>query len=92
MVGMMMAGTMTGKHQAPKRVVCVFLAFVVAIGLLLPSLASAQDIQLEDVVTAEIEMPEAFYVLRASRLHYEAMEPRDSFLPELYETVEKEPF
>lgn len=90
-----MAGTMTGKqcvHRAPTRVLRVLLALAIALGLMLPSLVSAQDIQLEDVVTAEIEMPEAFYVLRASRLHYEAMEPRDSFLPELYETVENEPF
>lgn len=91
----MMIGTMIGDRRArtaSKRTLSVLLAFGLALGLMLPSLASAQDIQLEDVVTAEIEMPEAFYVLRASRLHYEAMEPRESFLPELYETVEKEPF
>lgn len=95
MVGTMMDGTMTGDRRtrtASKRVLRGLLACCIAFGLMLPSLASAQDIQLEDVVTAEIEMPEAFYVLRASRLHYEAMEPRESFLPELYETVEKEPF
>ena len=57
-----------------------------------PSLGLAQDIVLEDIVTAEIEKPQAFYVLRASDLDYESMEPRDSFLPELQETVEHDPF
>lgn len=82
---------MTGK-RTPNRARGGILAGALLLALWAPTDAFAQDIQLEDVVTAEIEMPEAFYVLRASRLHYEAMEPRDSFLPELYETVEKEPF
>lgn len=86
MVGMMIGDHVS--HRAWRSVlgVATLVVLMISVG------ASAQDIQLEDVVTAEIEMPEAFYVLRASRLHYEAMEPRDSFLPELYETVEKEPF
>lgn len=60
--------------------------------LSMPLLASAQDIILEDVVTAEIEKPQAFYVLRASSLEYEGTKPEESFLPELYETVENPPF
>lgn len=82
---------MTGKHTTPVQRGAI-LAGILLLALMISADALAQDIQLEDIVTAEIEMPEAFYVLRASRLHYEAMEPRDSFLPELYETVEKEPF
>lgn len=54
--------------------------------------AFAQDIVLEDVVTAEIEKPQAFYVLRASELEYESMSLEESFLPELYATVESAPF
>lgn len=64
----------------------------VALVLLMPTVAFAQDIVLEDIVTAEIEKPQAFYVLRASDLEYEGMEPQESFLPELYETVERAPF
>lgn len=86
MVGMMIGNRMPRALDRGLVAAGAFFAFMIAAEV------SAQDIQLEDVVTAEIEMPEAFYVLRASRLHYEAMEPRDSFLPELYETVEKEPF
>lgn len=86
MVGMMIGDQVS--HRAWRSV----LGAATLVVLMISAGASAQDIQLEDIVTAEIEMPEAFYVLRASRLHYEAMEPRDSFLPELYETVEKEPF
>lgn len=67
---------------------------ILLIGLLAlwPAIAAAQDIFLEDIVTAEIEKPQAFYVLRASDLEYESMEPQDSFLPELYETVDRAPF
>lgn len=69
-------------------------AMTLATSLMLAGTASAQDvIQLDDLeVTGEIEKPEAFYVLRASDLEYESLEMEDSFLPELYETVEEEPF
>lgn len=70
-----------------------FLSASVFLGLITgASLALAQDIILEDVVTAEIEKPQAFYVLRASELEYESMEPRESFLEELYQSVEHAPF
>lgn len=66
---------------------------IVTLSLVVPSgVALAQDIILEDVVTAEIEKPQAFYVLRASELEYEGMKPEESFLEELYKTVEKPPF
>lgn len=67
---------------------CVLLGLF----LLAPLKASAQDIQLQDVIRAKIETPQAFYVLRASRLKYQAMKPKKTFLPELYKTVEKKPF
>ena len=69
------------------------LALIVAFfSLAMPSIAAAQDIILEEVVTAEIEKPQAFYVLRASDVQYEGMEPEETFLPELFESVEKAPF
>lgn len=93
-IGAMMTGMMIGKTTGfcARALKLGLLGAVLAWGVGTTGVAFAQDIQLEDVVTAEIEMPEAFYVLRASQLHYEEMEPRESFLPELYETVEKEPF
>lgn len=70
------------------------LAAAMTLALAMAGTASAQDvIQLDDLeVTGEIEKPEAFYVLRASDLEYESLEMEDSFLPELYDTVEEEPF
>lgn len=69
-------------------------AMTLTMAITLAGTASAQDvIQLDDLeVTGEIEKPEAFYVLRASDLEYESLEMEDSFLPELYDTVEEEPF
>lgn len=68
------------------------LVIVTVLCVQYPLSAFAQDIILEDTVTAEIEKPQAFYVLRASELEYEGMKPEESFLEELYETVEKAPF
>lgn len=72
-----------------QKAVCMGMA----VGLLMTgSSAFAQDIVLEDIVTAEIEKPQAFYVLRASDLEYESMTLEESFLPELFATVENAPF
>ncbi len=93
MITAMTGVTMTGNRQNtmhPMRPLLVTLA-VMAL-LCLSGVAFAQDIMLEDTLTAEIEKPQAFYVLRATQLEYEAMEPKDSFLPELYETVVQDPF
>lgn len=46
----------------------------------------------EGVIRVEIEKPEAFYILSPSNLDYESLPAEESFLPELYETVEEEPF
>ena len=46
----------------------------------------------EEVIEGEIEKPEAFYILSPSNLDYEPLEPEESFLDELYDTVEETPF
>lgn len=46
----------------------------------------------EETIQGTIEKPEAFYILSPSNLDYEALEAEESFLEELYETVEREPF
>ncbi len=46
----------------------------------------------EETIQGQIEKPEAFYILSPSNLDYESIEPEESFLDELYETVESEPF
>ena len=45
----------------------------------------------EETIRGTIEKPEAFYILSPSSLEYESLEAEESFLPELYETVEESP-
>ena len=74
------------------------MALVMATLLLAAGLAGSAWAQMrvleldEDVLTGEIEKPEAFYLLRASSLTYDTIEPESSFLEELYLTVEEPPF
>ena len=46
----------------------------------------------EETIQGTIEKPEAFYILSPSNLDYEALEAEESFLEELYDTVERAPF
>jgi hypothetical protein len=61
-----------------------------------PRLAAAQDRRIlvldEEVVEGRIEKPEAFYILQATNLNYDQAELTESFLPDLFRTVEEEPF
>ncbi len=60
------------------------------------SVSLAQDnriLVLEDeVIEGRIEKPEAFYILQPTNLNYENAELTESFIPELYRTVQEEPF
>lgn len=73
--------------------VSICLAFVMA-----ASPAVAQDdgggvINLEEtVIEGRIQKPEAFYILQHANLSYEALDPKKSFIPDLLESVEREPF
>lgn len=63
--------------------------------LLAPLLGAAQGTTYtfeEEVIRGTIEKPEAFYILSPSSLDYESVDTEESFLPELYETVEEAPF
>lgn len=76
--------------------------YVVAAGMALSiglasSSAFAQEgggvINLEEsVIEGRIQKPEAFYILQHAKLKYEDMQPKKSFMPELLESVEKDPF
>lgn len=63
-----------------------------------PLAASAQGrrtttIRLEEIrVEGRIQKPQAFYILPRSNLDYEALDRKDSFLPNIEESVEREPF
>lgn len=80
-----------------RRLVRYVVAMGAAVFLLLGSAdVFAQDggvINLEEsVIEGRIQKPEAFYILQHAKLKYEDLEPKKSFMPELLESVEKEPF
>lgn len=57
--------------------------------------AAAQDgvISLDEtVIKGRIQKPEAFYILKNADLSYEGLDVKPSFLDEVVETVETEPF
>lgn len=59
------------------------------------SQVSAQEgvIQLEEsVIKGRIQKPEAFYILQHANLDYELLATQPSFLDELVESVEEDPF
>lgn len=82
----------------PKWWVNILAVVVVGTGLMgLSGTAHAQEgggvINLEEtVIEGRIQKPEAFYILQHANLKYEALEAKQSFIPELLESVEKEPF
>jgi hypothetical protein len=50
-------------------------------------------IQLEEIVIeGRVQKPNAFYILNRSNLGYEVLELRTSFLHEIVQSVQKEPF
>ncbi len=68
---------------------------VVMMGLMMPRAASAQEgvIEIEESVIKGVrQKPEAFYILQNASLEYESLDAKPSFLDELVETVEEEPF
>ncbi|MFW5966376.1 MAG: hypothetical protein ACOCV2_02605 [Persicimonas sp.] len=71
------------------------VALIVALGLLSSSTAFAQEdvIDLEEsTIEGRIQKPEAFYILQHAELDYEPFDQRKTFIPELLDTVEAEPF
>ncbi len=78
------------------RFVVTILGIVIS---MVPSLAAtaqerrATTIRLEEIrVEGRIQKPQAFYILPRSNLDYEALDRKDSFLPNIEESVEREPF
>jgi hypothetical protein len=43
-------------------------------------------------VEGQIQKPEAFYILQKGDVNFKGLEPKKSFLPEILQSVEKEPF
>lgn len=74
----------------------LFLVVFTAGALMVPGVAAAQQggtIELE-VIEIESEVPRrvAQFFVQRDRLHYQPVEDRPSFLPELLKSVENEPF
>ena len=65
-----------------------------------PAQAAAQQrrkapkvIQLEEIkIEGRVQKPNAFYILNRSNLGYEVLDLRTSFVDEIVESVEEEPF
>lgn len=71
------------------------VALIVALGLLSSSTAFAQEdvIDLEEsTIEGRIQKPEAFYILQHAELDYEPFDEKQTFIPELLDTVDTEPF
>ncbi len=79
----------------------IFVALALVISL--AGTAHAQDkkrdkgrarvIQIEALkVEGQIQKPEAFYILQKGEVNFKGLDPKKSFLPEIIESVEKEPF
>jgi len=43
-------------------------------------------------VEGQIQKPEAFYILQKGDVNFKGLEPKKSFLPEIIQSVEREPF
>ena len=75
-------------------------ATLCVLGISTPEVAEAQRrpvrprvIQLEEVrIEGRVQKPNAFYILNRSNLGYEVLDLRTSFVDEIVESVEEEPF
>ncbi|QED29062.1 hypothetical protein FRD01_17820 [Microvenator marinus] len=73
----------------------VLTVALIAAGTMISGSAFAQQgvINLDEtVIKGRIEKPEAFYILQHAQLNYEKLKPKQSFIPELLETVDEKPF
>lgn len=73
----------------------VLTVVLIAAGTMISGSAFAQQgvINLDEtVIKGRIEKPEAFYILQHAQLNYEKLKPKQSFIPELLETVNEKPF
>jgi hypothetical protein len=46
----------------------------------------------ETKIEGRIQKPQAFYILQRSKLNFEGLELKNSFIPKIIESVEKAPF
>ena len=77
-----------------KLISAVIVGIIVFLGVFMGStFAQKGVINLDEtVIKGRIQKPEAFYILQNANLNYEALEPKKTFIPELLESVEEDPF
>ncbi|MFW5878341.1 MAG: hypothetical protein ACOCVR_00845 [Myxococcota bacterium] len=79
-----------------RRLIVTILGIVLSMALPQAAMAQARrvrTIRLEEIrVEGRIQKPQAFYILPRSNLDYEALDQKESFLPKIEESVEREPF
>ncbi|MBI3179912.1 MAG: hypothetical protein HYZ27_09645 [Deltaproteobacteria bacterium] len=86
-------------RRAPRNLLARTCLVALIIGALAgaPGSLGAQTkkkvIRLEAIkVEGRIQKPQAFYILQRSNLNFEGLNLRQSFLPKIVQSVEKEPF
>ena len=84
-----------------QKLLAVMGAYALIIALSIGSIGSARAqnqprrkvIRLEAIkVEGRIQNPQAFYILQRSNLNFEGLELKQSFIPKILESVEKDPF
>lgn len=43
-------------------------------------------------IEGRIQKPQAFYILQRANLNFDGLDPRESFIPKIWRSVEKDPF
>ena len=86
-------------NRTAKRIACIILYVGLAAW---PFHASSQgrsgarapkEIQIDAVtVEGKVQKPEAFFFLQRSKLNFDGLEPKKSFLPLIIKSVDKPPF
>jgi hypothetical protein len=75
------------------RIALLALVMVAGVSLFNQDAHAQRVIEFDEIVVeGRIQKPEAFYILQHASLSYENLNPRPSFLDELLESVEEEPF
>ncbi len=46
----------------------------------------------EEEIEGRVQKPEAFYILQHTSLNYERLDARESFIPEMVDSVKNDPF
>lgn len=72
---------------------CIAIAVMVGAGVAQAQSSGRRVIRLEAIkVEGRIQKPQAFYILQRSNLNFEGLDLKQSFIPKIIESVDKDPF